>query len=288
MYRYMASGNSGGGFIHGDQEMRFGERSFSCALSLICTFCIFLAPMLISVEGRANIMSSVQVFVISAEDANEGPIAESAGKKYDQPEGVDKRRDDNAGQPEPRPASTIPEPPAFPRVRHPEPIELPDFSQTLNAAADIPDSIFDQIPAHAGNALVDTGAPSVSGAGDGSSGTGEGSSGSAESGKGMAKVYTASWAPSMDFSKDNKFYPPGAAAARVEGVAWLKCKVVRRDRVRNCHLLGESPRGYGFGEAALKTEPGLRIRLHDRAGRRVFDEWTIVTSTFSLADLASD
>jgi len=244
--------------------------------------------MLISVESRTNLMSSVQVFFISTEDMNEGSVAEAAGNKRDEPQGVDKRRGNTDGQPASRPALTMPAHPAPPWERNPEPIELPNFSQTLNAAADIPDRFFEQIQAQAGNGLVDTGAPSVFGAGDGSAGKGEGSGGETESGTGMASVYTASWAPSMNFSKDNKFYPPGAAVARVEGVAWLKCKVVRRDRVQNCRLIGESPRGYGFGEAALKTEQGLRIRLHDRAGRRVFDEWTIVTSTFSLADLASD
>lgn len=49
-----------------------------------------------------------------------------------------------------------------------------------------------------------------------------------------------------------------------------------------------SPCGYCFDEAALKTEPGLRIRIHDQNGRRVYDEWTLVTSTFRLSDLKGD
>lgn len=129
-------------------------------------------------------------------------------------------------------------------------------------------------------AIGSAGADGSGDGGDGSGGAGAGGGG----GKGGRKLF-ASWAPDMDFARDDKFYPPAARAERVEGVAWMRCLVVRRDRVRDCRLIGESPQGYGFGEAALKTVPGLRIRLRDERGRRVYDDWTIVTSTFSLDDL---
>lgn len=105
-------------------------------------------------------------------------------------------------------------------------------------------------------------------------------------GRGERALLKATWAPNMDFSQDrrSRHYPPAALEAGVEGVAWLKCFVLRRDRVRDCQLLDESPQGYKFGEAALKTEPELRIRLHDQSGRRVYDDWTVVTSRFTLPD----
>lgn len=116
------------------------------------------------------------------------------------------------------------------------------------------------------------------GNGDGSNGAGSGGAG----GSGAGRKLFVSWAPSMDFSRDNRFYPQAARAARVEGVAWLRCLVIRNDRVRDCTLVGEEPQGYGFGAAALKTVPGLRLRLHDERGQRVYDDWAIVTSTFTL------
>ena len=125
-----------------------------------------------------------------------------------------------------------------------------------------------------------------SGEGGGGSGTGAGrGAGGSGSGSGGGRKLFVSWAPSMDFSRDNRYFPPAARAARVEGVAWLRCLVIRNDRVRDCTLVGEEPQGYGFGEAALKTVPGLRLRLHDERGRRVYDDWAVVTSTFTLDNL---
>lgn len=97
-------------------------------------------------------------------------------------------------------------------------------------------------------------------------------------------VYVASWAPSMDFSKGREFYPPAAVKAGIEGVGVLRCLAVRRDRVRDCKLIDESPKNHGFGEAALKSAPHLRIRLHDQHGRRVYNEWVTVSNWFDLAD----
>ncbi|MFN3989364.1 MAG: hypothetical protein ACK4IS_03805 [Erythrobacter sp.] len=97
-------------------------------------------------------------------------------------------------------------------------------------------------------------------------------------------IYVASWAPSMDFSKGREFYPPAAVKAGIEGVGVLRCLAVRRDRVRDCKLIEESPKNHGFGEAALKSVPHLRIRLHDQNGRRVYNEWVTVSNWFDLAD----
>ncbi len=126
---------------------------------------------------------------------------------------------------------------------------------------------------------LDAGSLSQELGGAGTSGAGSGGTGGG--GNGGRKLF-ASWAPSMDFSRDGRYYPPAARAARVEGVAWLRCLVIRNDRVRDCTLVGEDPKGFGFGAAALKTVPGLRLRLHDERGKRVYDDWAAVTSTFTL------
>lgn len=100
--------------------------------------------------------------------------------------------------------------------------------------------------------------------------------------RGQRRILTASWAPDMDFSRDHLLYPRAAREQRVEGTAWLYCFVTRRDRVKDCRLIGEEPAGYGFGKAALKGRSGMRIRLHDEKGRQVHDEWVVVTKTFNL------
>jgi len=137
-------------------------------------------------------------------------------------------------------------------------------------------------------------APAAAASGQGGEGTGAqaGPGGAGGEGRGMAaagaaptgrqRSVTAVWAPDMDFSKDHLLYPPAARGERVEGRAWLRCFVMRRDRVRDCRLIGESPAGYDFGQAAMRGSPAMRIRLFYERGRRVYDEWVIVTKTFNL------
>ncbi len=48
------------------------------------------------------------------------------------------------------------------------------------------------------------------------------------------------------------YYPSSARAAGVEGAALLQCRLNEHVRLADCTLSGESPVGYGFGEAALK------------------------------------
>jgi len=113
-------------------------------------------------------------------------------------------------------------------------------------------------------------------AGDGSGGAGEG--------KGSGSQLIASWAPQMDFSLNYRYYPPRARREGVEGVVLLECFVLRRDRVRDCTLVGEKPAGYGFGKAALRTERGMRVRVHNQAGRRIYDEWVMIKTFFHLPE----
>jgi hypothetical protein len=118
--------------------------------------------------------------------------------------------------------------------------------------------------------------------GDGLGGNGKGGAGN---GKGKGSELIASWAPGMDFSQNYRFYPRKALRARIEGVAWLRCFVLRRDRVRDCRLVAEEPAGHGFGQAALKTERQLRVRVHNQSGRRIYNEWVTVRSFFVLPKL---
>lgn len=172
--------------------------------------------------------------------------------------------------PAPRPAATPPSPVRVPIMA----IDLAQRALPIETIAVPLASVSDQ--AAGVSQVVGDG-----GSGNGSNGAGSGGSGSSGAGR---KLFI-SWAPSMDFSRDNRYYPQAARAARVEGVAWLRCLVIRNDRVRDCTLVGEEPQGYGFGAAALRTVPGLRLRLHDERGQRVYDDWAIVTSTFTLDDL---
>ncbi len=52
------------------------------------------------------------------------------------------------------------------------------------------------------------------------------------------------------FSIDQHYYPQKARAARVDGSAVVDCQVEPDGRLSRCAVLGESPPGMGFGEAA--------------------------------------
>lgn len=295
----MALSNFSHGYEHTASQAAFHERTLASLLSAVLTLAIFLGPLLITVEQRVNMVGSLQVFLIQNIEG-EDLSAEGQDQKGDETRpAVDPRRPDARA---PEPQAAMREPVSRPGESNPAPIELPNFAQTLNGAAEGLVSVSPPVLADAGDGFAiagqggapgaGAGASAAGGTGNGSGGaSGDGGGGAGQGGRGVASVYTASWAPSMNFSKDNKRYPRRAAKARVEGVAWLKCRVIRGDRVRDCRVIDESPRGYGFGEAALKTQSGLRIQLHDQTGRRVYDQWTMVTSTFTLADigeLASD
>lgn len=117
----------------------------------------------------------------------------------------------------------------------------------------------------------------VSKGGAGSGGKGAGGRGS---GRGKGSRLIASWAPRMDFKRLDSYYPEAAKGTGARGLALLKCKVLRRDLVRDCSLVGEHPEGLGFGEAALSAEKILRVRVHNQAGRRIYDEWIIFEAVF--------
>lgn len=115
--------------------------------------------------------------------------------------------------------------------------------------------------------------------GNGAGGTGSGGSGTG-GGKGARRKLSASWAPEMDLAQLDRFYPEAATETGDGGVALLKCKASRGNRVRDCSLVDEHPRGLGFGRAALASEKILRVQVHDESGRRVYNEWFILRAEF--------
>jgi hypothetical protein len=248
-----------------------GEKRTALALSAALTMAMFGVLMLASFStGPAS--PAAQVLV--AFDLRASP-PEPQGQQA--PAAARPAPAASAPAPAPRPASTRPAPLRLPVVAIDlAPPVLPQMTVEVPLVSPEPAGGISQEAGSAGG-----GAGEGSGKGDGGDGSGGGDDGG---GNGGRKLF-ASWAPSMDFRKDNRHYPAAARSAKVEGVAWMRCLVVRNDRVRDCTLLDEEPRGYGFGKAALKTVPGLRLRLHDERGERVYDDWTIVTSTFTLDDL---
>jgi hypothetical protein len=121
--------------------------------------------------------------------------------------------------------------------------------------------------------------------GQGGDGIGGNGNGGAGRGNGTGNRLTASWAPDMDFSLLNYYYPKQALKDRIEGIAWLSCYVPRFGLVRKCKLLAESPEGLGFGKAAFRSRQSFRIEVRNQAGRRVYNEWVTIRAFFILPPL---
>jgi TonB family protein len=64
-------------------------------------------------------------------------------------------------------------------------------------------------------------------------------------------------------------YPARAKAAAVGGTVNLTCTLARDSHPRQCAVLGEQPKGYGFGFAARKVAEQLRAADESRTGQEV-------------------
>lgn len=66
-----------------------------------------------------------------------------------------------------------------------------------------------------------------------------------------------------------RYYPDRALRLGVVGEATLNCAVTASGAVEGCHVAHESPRGEGFGAAALKMSSLFAIRPMTRDGQPV-------------------
>ena len=56
------------------------------------------------------------------------------------------------------------------------------------------------------------------------------------------------------------FYPPLASGLGMNGVVRMTCEVTKLGMVENCRIASETPKGIGFGEAALQMASSFRMR----------------------------
>jgi protein TonB len=66
----------------------------------------------------------------------------------------------------------------------------------------------------------------------------------------------------------------------ITGTVVLACRIDVRQRARNCRVLSETPRGYGFGSAALAVVRLGRISPAMRDGLPVYKAWVRIPVTF--------
>lgn len=245
------------------------------ALALVVTAAMFGFVLMLASgpTGMREASPSLMLFEVIPDDPREA--------EQPKPEPVNQReiladtKDESSPAAGPRTIVAAPDLPTIPIAAIDlSPIDMPDVAETSIALVDTDGALSegDQITGPEG--LAGTG-------GDGIAGDGLGGAGS---GKGGGNKLKATWAPSMNFARLDSYFPQQARGTGITGHALLKCMALRRDRVRDCSLLGEKPKGYGFGKAALRSEHILRLQVHNQVGRRVYNEWVIFEAVFRPSD----
>jgi periplasmic protein TonB len=79
-------------------------------------------------------------------------------------------------------------------------------------------------------------------------------------------------------------YPRIAAERGISGGATLMCEVIGSGAVRNCAVIDESPKGRGFGEAALASARLFKLNPRTVDGETVEGAKVRIPLVFSLAD----
>jgi hypothetical protein len=252
-------------------------------LSCLMTAALFSLFVVVSAGKLRDVHSAGGKFVVTSIELTEQIRPEPADEADDAPSGSPGRFSESAQSTAPvtiAPISALPVPLETIRLA---PLAQPHASLATDHLA--PTASTEAQSFQAQFAKPSAGSAEVGDTGTGTGeGMGAGAGGGAGSGAQQRIIFVASWAPSMDFAKGREFYPPAAIKSGIEGVAVLRCFVMRRDRVRDCKLVDENPRNQGFGEAALLTAPHLRIRLHDQNGRRVYNQWVTVSNWFDLSE----
>jgi len=251
-------------------------RPLSFIAAVFVTFCLFGWLLLLNFVQPLDELADGELAVVEVNLRSAEPEPEIEARDDDQPAGI--------AAVVQAPAAPLP-PASVPPLRPVIPEAVFVFTPPI-PSTDIP--ALDVEPLDTGRGITtihgesrDGGANGIVGSGGGKGGNVGGSGSGNGSGNGadeeMRTDLTARWAPSMNRNPFPAVYPRKAHDEAIRGVAHLKCFAVRRNRVRKCSIVGESPSGYGFGLAALRAQDQYRVIVEDIEGNPVRNEWIIIT-----------
>lgn len=119
-------------------------------------------------------------------------------------------------------------------------------------------------------AAADIGAMKSSGSGSPSGGGSSGSTYGPGEGPGGATLYNAAWYREPTDAQLGGYLPANSPRS---GWGMIACQTIERYRVENCQILGESPRGSGFGRAVLNAAWQFQVLPPRVNGKPQVGEW---------------
>lgn len=97
-------------------------------------------------------------------------------------------------------------------------------------------------------------------------------------------IRNPSWARRPTGAELGVLYPRRAAEMGISGGATILCEVIANGSVRNCAVVDESPKGKGFGEAAMASAKLYRLNPRTVDGETVEGAKVRIPLVFNLAD----
>lgn len=231
------------GYQSGSPRQRLISSLLSAAIIVIA---LLIALYQTAVAPQQKKARNPVTFNIEGEDADSGKKAPEKAKKA---ESVEK---DQPQQSEVRVETPVP-----PVEKPTEAPEKPAFSFLKVSRADM--------------AAANIGAMKRSGSGD--AGLAKGNNGSTYGpgeGPGGAVLYNADWFKEPTDAQLGGYIPTNAPPA---GWGMVACQTMDRYRVDNCQILGESPRGSGFGRAVLNAAWQFQVIPPRINGKPQVGEW---------------
>ncbi|WP_404481752.1 energy transducer TonB [Novosphingobium sp. BL-52-GroH] len=240
------------GYQPGSPRQRLISTLLSAAIIVIALLIALYQTTVAPMRDKAR---NPVTFNVEGEDADSGQKSPEKAKQA-QKEDKDLPKQDQVSV----------ETPVTPVEKPPVPTEKPAFSFLKVSRSDM--------------AAADIGAMKSPGSGSPSAGGGNsGSTYGPGEGPGGATLYNADWYKEPTDAQLGGYLP---AKRPPEGWGMIACQTIEHYRVENCQILGESPRGSGFGRAVLNAAWQFQVLPPRINGKPQLGEWVRIRIDYGV------